>query len=221
MGRKKLLTEQQVLDAISRWQLEQGMPPTIEELRKSLGLGSTRTVLRYLRWLEERGAIERWHGARGLRPLRSARNGVKTRRVALVGEVPAGPLMVAEENLEGWIRIPKEFLRPQTARFFLLRVRGDSMNKVRAEGGNIENGDLILVRQQTIANSRDIVVALIDGEATIKRLVKGPGYWILKPESRNPEHEPIIIGQGFQVLGVVQRLFKRGTELLQLVEQAE
>ncbi len=63
MGRRKLLNKQQVLDAITRWIVTHGVAPTIEELRRALRLGSTRTVLRYLQWLEDEGEIERWPGA--------------------------------------------------------------------------------------------------------------------------------------------------------------
>jgi len=59
--------------------------------------------------------------------------------------------MTAEENLEGWVRLPAAFLRPESGRFFLLHVRGDSMNRARVDGDPIENGDLVLVRQQASA----------------------------------------------------------------------
>ncbi len=216
MGRRKLLTKEQVLDAINRWLIEKGVPPTVEELRRTMRLGSTRTVLRYLDWLEEEGDIERWPGARGLRPLRAPKSGLETRSVPIVGEAPAGPLMLAEENYEGWLRLPKEFLRPGNAKFFLLRVRGDSMNRASVAGERIEDGDLVLVWQQPTAQPGEIVVALIDGEATIKRLFKGPGYYLLRPESTNPKHEPILVDQDFRIQGVVLRVLKKGSELLQL-----
>ena len=219
MGRKPLLSTDQVLTAINRFTVERGMPPSIEELRELLKLGSTRTVLRYLNALEREGRIRRWRGARGIQPLRTPTKGVETVPVPLVGEAPAGPAMVAEENREGWVRLPKQFIRPQSARFFLLRVRGDSMNKASVEGGLIENGDLVLVRQQSTAQPADVIVAIIDGEATIKRLGKGPGYWILKPESNNRSHQPIVLNRDFLVQGIVFRVFKKGSELLGLLEQ--
>jgi repressor LexA len=219
MGKAKLLSKEQVLSTISRWMVQHGMPPTVEELRRALKVGSSRTVLRYLRWLEEEGDIERWPGARGFRLLKSVKERAETLTVPLVGEAPAGSLMVAEENLEGWVRLPKEFLSPPSARFFLLRVRGDSMNKATVEGERIENGDLVVVKQQPTARSGDIVVALIDGEATIKRLVQGPGYFLLKPESTNPIHRPIILNQDFHVQGVISRVLKKGSELLSYMEQ--
>lgn len=122
--------------------------------------------------------------------------------------------MPVEENMLGHIQIPKDFLKPSGAKFFLLRVRGDSMNRAKIERYMIEDGDLVLVRQQERADSRQLVVALVDGEATIKRLIKAPGYYVLQPESTNPKHRPIVIGEGFRVQGIVCRIFKKGAELL-------
>src|ERR1043166_7256748 len=98
--------------------------------------------------------------------------------------------MPAEENMLGQVHVPKEFLKPPNSKFFLLRVRGDSMNRAKIEGQTIEDGDLVLVRQQERADPGKIVVALVDGEATIKKLVKAPGYYVLQPESSNPKHRP-------------------------------
>lgn len=218
MPKEKLISKPEILRAIRNAIVHDGMPPTVNELREALGVGSTRTVLRYLQWLEEEGDIERWSGARGIRLVRDAGRGLETRPVPLVGEAPAGPLMLAEENREGWLRIPQEFFKPASAKFFLLRVRGNSMDRAVVEGGRIENGDLVLVRQQATAEPKDIIVALIDGEATIKRLVRGPNYYFLKPESSNPDHQPILVEEGFQVLGVIVRVIKKGSELLDINE---
>ena len=177
-------------------------------------MGSTRTVLRYLALLEDEGYIERWSGARGLRIRKGSTAGIETRLVSIVGEAPAGQLMPAEENILSKVHIPKEFLKPPSTKYFLLRVRGDSMNRAKVEGQSIEDGDLILVRQQERADPKKIVVALVDGEATIKRLVKGPDYFVLQPESTNPKHRPIIVAQDFRVQGIVCRVFKKGGELL-------
>ena len=82
--------------------VENGLPPTVEELRQALKVRSKRTVLRYLKWLEDDGDIERWSGARGLKLKRSLGGDNQTRRIPLVGEATAGALMLAEENREGW-----------------------------------------------------------------------------------------------------------------------
>ena len=219
MGRKKLLQPNDVLEVINRWLVEHGLPPTVEELRKALGLGSVRTVLRYLGDLEEAGEIRRWAGARGLQPLKAPKKGLETVTIPVVGHVSAGPLMIAEQNIEGWVRIPKNLIRPASNKFFLLRIRGDSMNRAMAGGHRIEDGDLVLVRQQSNAQPGDIVVSLIDGEATVKRLAKGPGYSILKPESSNREHKPIILTREFAIQGVVREVLKKGCAMLGLIEQ--
>jgi repressor LexA len=71
-----------------------------------------------------------------------------------------------------------------------------------------------LVRQQANANNGDIVVALVDGEATVKRLVAAPGYFILKPDSTDTTHQPIVVDRTFRVQGKVRHVFKKGSELL-------
>lgn len=212
MPKDKLVENAVVLSAIRNWMVHHGTPPTIEELRKMLGVGSTRTVLRYLEELEEEGYLERWSGARGMKLLRDG-GGLETVSVPLVGEVAAGTPILAEENRETWLRLPKT-IAPPDGRYFLLRVRGDSMNAATVAGEKIESGDLVLVRQQATADENAIVVALIDGEATIKRFTHGAGYYLLKPESSNPEHRPILVEDNFQIQGVVQRVIKRGADLL-------
>jgi len=219
VARPKLLTKEQVIDALSRWFIRNSVPPTVEELRRLLGVGSTRTVLRYLDALKEEGYIDRWSGARGLRMRKALAATLVTRLVPIIGEAPAGPLMLAEENLLGQVHIPKEFLKPPGSKFFLLHVRGDSMNRAKVEGQTIEDGDLVLVRQQERADPGKIVVVLVDGEATIKQLVKGPDYHVLRPESSNPKHRPIIVAQDFRVQGILCRVFKKGGELLHAVEE--
>lgn len=215
MTRARSCSDTDVLSAIERWIVAHGLPPTIEELRKVLGVGSTRTVLRYLETLEEAGQIERWPGARGLRLLRAPLSGgVKTTSVPIVGRVPAGALMVAETNIEGFVRLPNELLKPDGAKYFLLRVRGNSMNLADVGGDRIEDGDLVLVRKQPTANNGDVIVALVDGEATIKELSKAPGYIVLKPRSSDPKHQPIVVHKQIASQGVVRHVFKRGSELV-------
>jgi len=220
MGRKPIFTNDEVLKAIHDRLIRRGTPPTVRELQRALGAGSTRTVLRYLRLLEEKGDIKRWAGARGIKPLRPAKRGLETIPVPLVGEVPAGPLMTAEQNVEGWMRLPRELARPTEGKLFLLRVRGNSMNKATVHGDRIEDGDLVLVHQQSTSEPGDVVVAYIDGEATIKRLAQAGEYFVLRPESNTPKkYHPIIVGEDFRSLGVVRRVLKKGSELLGIIEE--
>ena len=212
------VTKERVLALIQQWFTRQRIAPTVEELRRVLKVGSTRTVLRYLRSLEEEGLIERWPGARGLRLLKAPTDSIDTIPIPILGQISAGRPMLAEQNIEGWVRVPKDFLRPAGAHFFLLRVCGDSMNRAAVQGERIEDKDLVLVRQQPTADPNAIVVALVDGEATVKCLTHGPGYFVLKPISSNPVHSPTIVNEDFAVQGLVCRVLKQGSELLSFVE---
>lgn len=216
MGRKRKLSKEQVLDGINQWIVEHGNPPTVKELQKSLKLGSVRTAFRYLKWLEDEDLIERWPGARGLKTLKTSGTGLQTREVPLVGVAPAGPFMTAKENREGAVRLPTDFFKPQNAKFFLLRVKGDSMNRCKIQGETIEDGDLVLVRQQAVARPGDVVVALVDGEATIKRFSHGQGYYVLKPESTNSAYVPIVLKSDFRVQGIIVRILKKGAQSLHI-----
>ena len=202
------------MEAINRWLVECGLPPTVEELRQTLNVGSKRTILRYLKWLEDEGDIERWPGARGLRLKKNLSVGIETREIPLVGEATAGALMIAEENHQGSVHLPIQFLARKDAKHFLLRVKGDSMNQAILHDVHIEDGDLVVVEQRANALPGEVIVALVDGEATIKRLAKGDGYYMLKPESSNKSHSPVILLEDFQVQGVVTRVLKKGAFLL-------
>lgn len=215
MGRRPLLTKGDVHVALQRWTAINGRQPSVEELRRELKVASTRTVFRYLRMLETDGAIERRPGAPGVKLSRPLTGGVQTRAVPIVGRVPAGALMMAEENIEGWIQLPKAMTSPASSQFFLLRVCGTSMNRAAVGGNAIEDGDLILVRQQPEAMDGDIVVAIVDGEATVKRLIIAPGYVILKPQSNDQAHRPIVIDRNLYLAGKVIHVLKNGSGLLQ------
>lgn len=213
MGRRPLLTKEKVLIALQGWTARHGRSPSVEELRRELRVGSTRTVFRYLQMLQDDGTIERRPGTPGVRLLKPNTVGTQTRAVPIVGHVAAGAPLLAEENIEDWIRLPQTWTKPLSEKFFLLHVRGTSMNKAKVEGGTIDDGDLLLVRQRTVAKSGDIVVALLDGDATVKQLVSAPGYYILKPHSTDTTHKPIVVEKDFRVLGLVTRVIKKGSRL--------
>jgi repressor LexA len=211
MGRRPVLTSEKVRVALQRLTALHGDAPSLEDLRRELRVGSTRTLYRYLRKLEDDGLVERRPGVVGVTLLKSD---IDTNAVPIVGDVQAGSLTLAEQNIIGWLRLPRSMTGPGRQKFFLLRVRGTSMNKATVAGDTVEDGDLVLVRQQSAANSGDIVVALVDGEATVKRLVMAPGYFILKPESTDERHQPIVVEKNFRVQGKVWRVLKRGSALL-------
>jgi repressor LexA len=213
MGRTPLVDRAKVLRVLQDWIVAHGEPPTIRELARALKVKSTRTAVRYLRLLEEDGSLER-RGSRGVLLHRVPTQQEETVSVPLVGVVAAGALAVADQNIEAWIRLPKTLAKPGGGKLFLLRVRGNSMNLATLGKERIENGDLVLVRQQATPEVGAIVVATVDGEATLKRYVQGPGYGILKPESTEKHHQQVVVKPGFRIQGVVQAILKRGSELL-------
>lgn len=218
MGRKPLFDRGHVLNVLHDWIVKHGAPPTIQELAKALKVKSTRTAVRYMRLLEDDGSLER-RGSRGVLLHWKPGHQEDTVSVPLVGTVAAGAMAVADQNIETWIRIPKTMARPAGGKLFLLRVRGNSMNLATLGKEHIENGDLVLVRQQATPEAGKVVVATVDGEATLKRYVQGPGYGILKPESTEKHHQQVVVTPGFRIQGVVHAILKRGSELLRTEEQ--
>lgn len=124
-------------------------------------------------------------------------NGGDVTKVPIVGKVSCGMPIYAEENINDYISISKEIAKPQND-YFILYAEGDSMNQA-----GINNGDMVLIKQQPSAEDGDLVVALIDDEATIKEFNKRANMIILKPKSDNENHKPIILTNNFRIQGVV------------------
>lgn len=213
MGRPSLLTTEQVRAALQRLTAVRSEAPSLDDLRRELRVASVRTLFRYMRQLEDEGVVERRPGVAGVKLRKPSGTGPDTHVVPIVGDVQAGTPTLAEENIDGWVRLPRTMTGPASERFFLLRVRGNSMDRATVAGDPIEEGDLVLVRQQSTASDGDIVVALLDGEATVKRLVAAPGYFVLRPESSDEGHRPIVVEKDFRVQGKVRRVLKKGSEL--------
>ncbi len=124
-----------------------------------------------------------------------------TVEVPLVGVTSCSGPIFAEENIEAYYKISHK-LAPAASQYFFLRITGDSMDKA-----GIGDGDLVLIRQQNTAKPGDLVLALIDDSATIKKYLPEQDIVILKPCSTNPIHKPIILTDDFLIQGVVVRSF--------------
>ena len=182
---------------------ETGRPPTIRQLQARGRFNSPRSVTQFLEALEGAGYIERGDGARNIRVLKSAPAGAldhaHTVQVPVVGTVAAGAPLLAMQNIESYVAVSDTIARPPH-KYFFLRVEGDSMNRA-----GIQHGSIALIRQQQAARPGENVVALIDDEATIKRLKLVDGMVILEPVSSNPKHRPIVVDREFRIQGVVVR----------------
>ena len=195
--------QEQILDYIKAETETQGYPPSVREIGRAVGLKSTSTVHGHLSQLERKGYIRRDSSKpRAIEVLPAA--GVLPRSAAvavpLVGRVTAGLPVLAVENIEDYFPLPKDFGEQGT--LFMLRVAGDSM----IEAG-ILDGDYVIVRQQENAENGEIVVALIDDEATIKRFFKEKDRIRLQPENRFMD--PIIVEDASivgKVIGVIRRI---------------
>jgi len=121
----------------------------------------------------------------------------ETINIPLLGSISCGTPIFAVENIEAEIPVSVELIKP-TNKYFLLRAKGDSMNEK-----GINDGDLVLVKQQQTAENRDNVVALIDDEATIKEFHHNGDTIVLKPRSTNKKYQPIILTSDFRIQGIV------------------
>ncbi len=122
----------------------------------------------------------------------------QTVKVPLLGEVACGTPIFAEENIEAFIPVSDKLIK-SSYHYFILRASGDSMDEA-----GINDGDLVLIRQQQIAKNGDKVVALIDDEATIKEFQNNGNMIVLKPRSKNSKHQPIILTTDFRIQGIVE-----------------
>lgn len=199
-GAKLTPKQEEFFNLLSDYIRREKIPPTNREILKMMGLKSPRSIAQYLDVLEEGGYIQRGKGARNIKILKSPydnNNSSKTVKVPVVGYVPCGTPFLAEENIEKEIIVSDKIAKPPY-KYFMLRAVGDSMNKA-----GIHDGDLVLVRKQMTANDGDIVVALIDDEATIKQLRLHKDYVTLEPRSTNIKHSPIVLERDFRIQGVV------------------
>jgi len=192
--------QQQILDYLVKEVQDKGYAPSVREIGTALGLRSPSTVHQHLVALEHKGCIRR-HGER-MRALEVVDKALiqtgDSVSLPLVGRVSAGTPILAEEQIEEHIEVPRRFLGDVRG-CFLLRVRGNSMI-----GAGIMPDDVVVVRRQAVASSGDIVVALLGEEATVKTLVSDEGTPVLMPA--NPAYQPIR--EEFQVIGRVIGLIR-------------
>lgn len=198
------LTDKQkkVLQYIEDYQLEFGKSPTLKEIREYLKVASDNAVLKHLIALEKKGYIEKDDTPRGIKLLEHVKQKLQTDtiNIPVLGFVPAGGPVSAEEYIEDWMVFDKGKL-PNPQHTFMLRVTGQSM----INAGIIE-GDLLIVNSKKEAKVGDIVIGLVDNENTVKRLVKKDGTYYLQAE--NPDYSDIYPITKLELQGVVTGLVR-------------
>jgi repressor LexA len=190
--------QQQVLEIITQYINDYGYPPSLRDIGKQLAVSGTLGVMKHLEALEKKGYLRRQEGSsRGISLCNQAQAAAQAASLPILGVVRAGALHPAIEDIEGHFAIDRSQLR--TGGTFFLRVKGDSM--IHA---HIKEGDLALVRPQPSAANRDIVVAMVGGEATLKRFYREGDQIRLQPE--NPNYSAIIIREGDGELSIVGKV---------------
>ena len=195
--------QREVLDFMRSFSDRHGVPPAVREIAERFGF-TARAAFDHLRALERKGMLERRVTAKRasrtlVLPDQRWRGRGRREDIPLLGRIAAGAPILAVENREDSIPLSPDWLGAQGQDVFALRVRGESMI-----GAHIVDGDLVLVRRQDAASSGDIVAALLDGEATVKRFAREGDAVVLKPE--HPTMKPIVVdrsGGDFRILGKV------------------
>lgn len=193
--------QREIFDFISRYLSSHGYPPTVREIGKAVGLHSSSTVHAHLSKLEKLGVLKRDPTKpRAMEVLVSkAKRAVRGPGLPLVGNVAAGTPILAEENIEDYLEVP-EVIGGEDGDY-ILAVRGESM-----KDAGILDGDFVVVRQSAEAKNGEIVVAMLDDEATVKRYFREKDHIKLQPE--NKSMKPIKTRDA-RVLGRVVGVFRR------------
>lgn len=191
--------QEEILEFIKMQLLDKGYPPSVREICSAVGLRSTSTVHGHLERLEKKGYIRRDPTKPRAIEVIELVSRKEMVNIPVVGTVTAGQPILAVENIEDTFSIPINFVK-NTSELFMLTISGESM----IEAG-ILDGDKVIIEKTSTAENGEIVVALIDNEATIKRFYKEKDHIRLQPENRNME--PIIVDD-CRIIGKIVGLYR-------------
>jgi repressor LexA len=199
MGNELTKRQGEVLDFLKDYLVEKGFPPTLREIAFHFGLRGPKAPQKTLGILERKGFIRKVPGGSRAIEIISYPQFSLTHilSVPIVGKVKAGEPILAVENIEGYINLDRSLA--SSGDVFLLRVEGDSMIDA-----HIQNGDFALVKPQPNAENGEIVVALIEDEATIKRIFQKRD--LLRLEPANPKMDPIVVKKGEKKVTIVGKV---------------
>jgi repressor LexA len=198
-------TQEKVFEFLKNFLQEKGFPPTLREIASHFGLGGPKGPQKTLSILERKGYIRKVPGiSRAIEILNYPQFSLThILPVPIVGRVKAGEPILAVENIEGYVNFDRSLVSSRDV--FLLRVMGDSMIDA-----HIQDGDFALVKPQPNAENGEIVVALIEDEATIKRIFQKRD--LIRLEPANPKMEPLVVKRGEKkvtIVGKVVGIFRK------------
>jgi len=184
--------QEKVLGFIEDFIRQTGYPPTIREIARHFRFAGPQGVQKHLAALEKKGCLKRTRNKS--RSIQLTGDAAAPAGIPIIGTAAAGRPVRADEDIEGTLSF--DYFK-QNKNFFCIRVRGESMIEA-----HIADGDLVVVRSQPAADNGDIVVAMVDGEVTVKRFSQKDGVVTLTPE--NESMQPIVIREGdFKIIGKV------------------
>lgn len=198
MKEQKLTQTEKVLNFISDYTKKNSYPPSVREMCKGLGISSTATIVYHLKKLEEQGKLVREKSRN--RAIEVSGLQTLSETIPIVGKVTAGTPITAIENIEDTLSFSQNVFG-SSAELFILNVSGESMINA-----GIFDGDKIVVKKCEYAENGEIVVAMIDGEATVKRFYKESNHIRLQPEN---DYMSPIISENVQILGTVVGLIRK------------
>ena len=199
MAKIKTNQTEKVLEFIENFMEKNSYPPSVREMCAGLNISSTATIVYHLRKLESQGKLVRSKQKNRAMDVVGKEKNIQTKQIPVVGKVAAGTPILATENIEDTINVNDNLFGDQDE-LFILNVSGESMINA-----GILNGDKIVVHKQANAENGQIVVAMIDDEATVKRFYKENGKIRLQPE--NDFMQPIIV-ENATILGIVVGLIR-------------
>ncbi len=202
MSRKLTSRQEEILEIISRYIRDKGYAPTYQELADILNIKSKYAILKHIDSLVSKGYLEKDSSARTLRIVHPDYLPINAQNIdlPLIGRVAAGYPIMAQENVERYVTIPRAMIKSE-GRYFALKVRGDSMINA-----GIFDSDLVIVLSANTAYNKEIVVALVDEEVTVKRLISQDGQIFLKSE--NPNYPDIYPHGDWSIQGKVVGLIR-------------
>ncbi len=201
-----ILTEKQevVLKAIRDFFLENSYAPSLTELQKILSISTKRGVVIHLMALERKGYIIRTNEPRGIRLVDDNEEFISFEYmvgIPILGYVNAGtPLVSAEEENLGILKVDKDIIGKGKRDLFSVIVKGDSMNEAQVGNAKISDGNYLVIDKDAEISDGDIVVAVIENSATVKKIKRLEDMIVLYPQSSNPIHQPIFLNLDFNGL---------------------
>ncbi|MBU5482813.1 transcriptional repressor LexA [Clostridium sp. MSJ-11] len=193
--------QREIYDFIKDQVREKGYPPSVREICEAVGLKSTSTVHGHLKRLEKKGLLRRDPTKpRAIELVHDNINKKEMLNIPIIGTVTAGQPILAVENIEDTFALPVNFINSNKD-LFMLKIQGESMIDV-----GIMDEDWVIVEKSDSADNGEIIVALIENEATVKRFYKEDGYIRLQPENKNMQ--PILV-KDCKVIGKIVGLFRK------------